>query len=142
MKPRVAHVATILALVVALLAPAAIAAKGSGGKGKPGVDGGSSLTLVLLDSTDVPHYGQQVTFDVSTSATSRPYVQLSCYQGETLVAAGSAGFYDDYPWPWERNFTLSSNSWTGGAADCVTDLTYWNGRRWITLTSLSFHVYA
>jgi hypothetical protein len=140
---RVAQVATILALVVALLAPAAIAAKGGGGKGHPGWDDDSSLALVVLESIDgLPHYGQQVTFNVSTTATSRPYVQLSCFQGGTLVAAGSAGFYDDYPWPWERNFTLSSNSWTGGAADCVAELTYWNGRRWNTLTSLSFDVYA
>jgi hypothetical protein len=104
---RVAQVATILALVVALLAPAAIAAKGGGGKGHPGWDDDSSLALVVLESIDgLPHYGQQVTFNVSTTATSRPYVQLSCFQGGTLVAAGSAGFYDDYPWPWERNFTF------------------------------------
>lgn len=141
MKHRVAHVASILFLVAAIaIAPAALAGKG----GKPGGGGsGSSLTLVLLNSTDgLSHYGQQVTFNVSTTATAYPQVEVDCYQGGVQVYSASAGFYPSNPWPWTRNFILSSSWWTGGAADCTAKLYYWNGRRDITLTTLDFHVYA
>jgi len=44
-----------------------------------GSTGTSSLSLVLLRSTDgSPHYGQVVTFNVSTTATSYPSVDLEC----------------------------------------------------------------
>jgi hypothetical protein len=142
MNNRVANVAMILALVLALLAPVAFASKG-GGKGNPGGGGsGSSFTLVLLDSSDgLPHYGQQVTFDVSTTATTKPFVRVYCYQNGVRVYWASAGFYPGYPWPWAQNFTLSSSYWTGGPADCTADLYYTpNGRRFITLETLGFHV--
>jgi hypothetical protein len=141
---RVAQVAMILALVLALLAPVAVAAKGGGGKGKPGWGGGSgsSLGLVLLNSTDgLPHYGQQVTFEVSTTVTDRPFVQLSCYQNGVLVYSFQAGFYEGYPW--SKVYTLSSNAWTGGAAECSAELVYTtDGKRLKTLVTLNFHVYA
>lgn len=134
---RFALPAVLVALALAVV-PAAVA-----GKGKPGGGSSSSLSVVVLNSPDgLPHHGGQVTFDVSTTATTRPYVQLDCSQGGALVYSASAGFYDAYPWPWDRNFTLSSSYWTGGAADCTAQLTYWNGRRWSTLTSIGFHVYA
>jgi len=60
----------------------------------------SSLNLVLLNSTDgSAHWGQSVTFTVSTTASSEPYVSLDCYQNGVLVAAGMAVFYASYPWP-------------------------------------------
>lgn len=103
----------------------------------------SALSLVLLNSTDgVAHYGQQVTFEVSTTATDRPYVKLNCYQGSTWVYWASAGFFDGYPWPWTRNFTLSSDYWTGGPADCTAEMysVSSDGRHTRTLATLSFSV--
>src|SRR5438105_3149580 len=42
----------------------------SGGHGGGGTGGSSTLSLVLLNSTDgLPHFGQQVTFTVSTTVT-------------------------------------------------------------------------
>jgi hypothetical protein len=128
------RIAPLVVLVLALvLAPLALA-RGGGDS--------SSLSLVLLNSSDgVPHYGQSVTFNVSTTATDRPQVGVTCLQGGDLVYSASAGFWPGYPWPWEQTFVLRSNMWTGGAADCSAKLYYWNGRRNVTLKTLSFHVY-
>jgi hypothetical protein len=133
--------ACALALAVA---PAALSDKGgNGGGGKPGGGGSSSVSLVLLDSTDgLPHYGQQVTFAVSTTATDRPYVSLNCYQNGVWVYSDSAGFFPDYPW--SQIFVLSTlSTWTSGAGDCTATLYLTkDGSRSTTLATLSFHVYA
>lgn len=122
MSNRVAHVASALFLVAAIaLAPAAFASKG----GKPGGGGetSSSLTLVLLNSSDgLPHYGQQVTFNVSTTATDRPLVQLAYFQGElrsTPIRRASIRTIGGH-----RSSPLSSNAWTGEAAECTANLVY------------------
>jgi hypothetical protein len=136
---RFALIAAVGALCLAL-APAALAAKGAAG-GKPGTGGTGSVSLVLMNSTDgLPHYGQQVTFSVSTTATDRPYVNLDCTQGGTVVYSNQVGYYPSYPWV--QYFTLSSSYWTGGNASCKATLEYWNGRSWSSLTSISFQVYA
>ena len=144
----------LIGVVVALLvaAPAAFAAKGGGGGGgKPGGGGGgttsdpsSSMTLVLLNSSDgVPHWGQNVRFDVKTTATAEPHVDVTCTQAGTLVYSGTTGYYDSYPWPWTQTFTLSSQAWSGGDADCKAVLYKLanNGAK-TTLSTLQFHVYA
>jgi hypothetical protein len=136
-----ALLAALAALVLAA-APAAMAAKGSGGgaggKHGGGSTGTGSISLVLLDSTDgLAHYGQHVTFNVSTTATNQPWVHLQCYQNGTLVAEGWDGYFDGSLSG--RNFTLASPSWTGGAADCTATLTT---PQWAPLASTSFHVYA
>jgi hypothetical protein len=102
------------------------------------------MTLVLLNSTDgLPHHGQQVRFDVSTTATTEPHVSLKCYQAGTLVYTAQTGYYASYPWPWTQTFTLSSGAWTGGAADCVATLySLSNSGGSTTLKTLSFPVYA
>src|SRR6266446_5753874 len=47
----------------------------------------SSLNLVLLNSTDgSAHWGQTVTFSISTTATTEPNVSLHCYQNGALVS--------------------------------------------------------
>ncbi len=102
----------------------------------------SSLSLVLLNSADgLPHWGQQVTFNVSTTATTQPNVSLNCYHNGVLVYGAVAGFYPSYPWPWTQTFTLSSPSWTSGGADCTAALYYFNGTKTVTLATLSFGVY-
>ncbi len=139
---RIALVIAVLPAIVVV--PTALAGKGGkpgGGGGGGSTTGGGSLSLVLLDSTDgLAHYGQRVTFNVTTSAT-QPYVSVNCYQGGVRVASGSAGFFASYPW--SKEFTLSSSLWVGGAADCTAALyTTKDGTRITTLASMTFHVYA
>jgi hypothetical protein len=103
----------------------------------------SGLTLVLVNSTDgLPHWGQQVTFSVSTTATSYPYVSLNCYQNNSLVYSASAGFFPSYPWPGSQIMPLSSPTWTSGAASCTAALWYQSGKRDLTISTLTFKVYA
>jgi hypothetical protein len=124
--------------------PSTVAAKAENSVGKPsGTSGSSSLSLVLLNSTDgLPHWGQNVTFTISTSATTEPYVSLDCYQNGALVYGAMAGFFPSYPWPGSQIFPLASPSWSGGAASCTAKLYYFNGRKNITLTSLNIPVHA
>src|SRR5438046_1181345 len=137
-------VMALLLVVSTLSAGTAFAAKGSGGgKGGGGTTGTGSLTLVLLNSTDgLPHYGQQVTFTVSTTATTEPHVSLNCNQSGVLVYTTQPGYYAGYPWPWTQTMTLASGAWTGGAADCTATLYYFSGTSTVTLGTLNFHVYA
>ncbi len=134
--------ATILATVAA---GAAMAAKGGGGNGHNQTSSsGGSINLVLLNSTDgLPHVGQNVTFDVSTTATDYPWVTVYCYQGGALVYKGSNGIF---PTSLDQIFTLASNSWISGDADCTAWLQNWDGyakHHWIqNLGSMDFHVYA
>ena len=147
MTRRIARTAQVSALVLALvLVPAAFAAKGHGGGGTSGGTGtgGGTISLVLLNSTDgLPHVGQKVTFNVSTSATTKPWVTLSCYQGGTLVYKASNGIF---PTSLNQVFALQSNSWWSGDADCTAWLQNWDNyshRGTIqNITSMSFHVYA
>ena len=138
--PRSALTATVAALCVAL-APAALAAKGvsahKGGGG--GTSGGTgTISVVLVNSTDgLPHWGQEVTFNVSTTATTEPWVELKCYQNGALVGQGRKGFWEESLS--SRRFTLRSAAWTGGAADCTAYLQTPQGAQ---LASTSFHVYA
>jgi hypothetical protein len=133
--------ATVLLGLVLLLAPAAFA--GKGGSGKPGggsTGGSSSLSLVVLNGATEPHHGGLVTFNVSTTATSRPYVQLRCTQNGAQVYTFQAGFFPEYLWT--KEYTLSSQSWTGGGANCTASLVSSDGRRTTTLATLSFVAYA
>ena len=121
---------------------------GGGGGGKPGGKGSTTtngtIELVLVNSADsVANWGEQVRFNVSTTATTEPRVDLKCYQGGALVYGGTTGYYDSYPWPWTQTFTLYSQSWTGGDADCTAASTSSpTPARKTTLNSLSFHAYA
>lgn len=145
---RVLATAAMLALLVASLSGSvAFAAKGGGGTGKPGgggTTGSGSLTLVLLNSTDgKAHYGQQVDFVVSTTATDKPYVRLNCYENSVWVMTDSTGYYPSYPWP-GHVFTLRWDAYhtPGAEADCTATLYYYTSRGTTTLATLNFHVYA
>jgi hypothetical protein len=131
---RLALIAAVAALCMAS-APAALAAKG-GRPPKPSGGSNGSISLVLLNSSDgLAHWGQKVTFNVSTTATSEPWVGLKCTQGGAQVSEGWEGFFagslDD------QIFGLYSPSWSGGAADCTATLTT---SQWAPLASTSFHV--
>jgi len=139
---RPAFLAAVTALCLAH-APAALAAKGGAG-GKPGPDPSATISLVVLNSTDgLPHSGQTVTFNVSTAATDQPWVTVGCYQNGGLVYKTSNGIFST---SLNQIFTLASNSWSAGAADCTAWLQNWDNYRKHgaiqNLASMSFHVYA
>src|SRR5438093_11448198 len=137
--PRIALITTVVLILTLALAPTALAAR-SGGQGRTPVT--TSFSLVLANSTDgLPHYGQTVRFNVSTSATTQPLVKLYCYQNGVWVYWASTGYYDGYPWPWTQNFILASTYWTRGAADCTATLYYHSNRKFLTLSTLNFRVY-
>jgi len=140
---RVRVLALLITLTVAcvgLLAPMASAGKPTTNGGGGG-SSGSTLELVLLDSADsVPNWGEHVTFNVSTTATSKPMVALDCYQGGTRVYGMTAGFYADYPFT--TTYTLRSSNWTGGAADCQARLYYTAHNKTVILKTLAFTVAA
>jgi hypothetical protein len=110
---------------------------------RPDKSSSSSISLVLLNTASAtavsgPRYGDLVSFNVSTDATSYPYVNLKCYQGGNLVAEGWAGFFDGALG--DRIFGLYSPQWTGGAADCIAWLDMYSHGKWKELVSTSFHV--
>ena len=116
----------------------AFAAAHNGGGGHKSVPTGN-LSLVLLNSTDgLAHWGNQVTFTASTTATTEPHVSLRCSQNGILVYATQTGFYAGYLWPWTQVMTLTSVAWTGGSADCVATLYYFSGANVVSLGTLGF----
>jgi hypothetical protein len=140
-KLQLASLLAVGACVVASASPAFAGGKAAGGTGKPTHSGGGSSSLYLKDlTTGVDHatsarYGDSITFDVSTTQTAYPTVNVKCYQSGTLVFGASAGFYPSYMWPWAQVMTLSSTAWTGGSASCTAVL---SGST--TLVTLNFSV--
>jgi hypothetical protein len=141
-KPTPAGAAlAMVALVVSLaLVPAAFAGKGGGPKSTSGSSTITGPVMVVDNNGDgLPNWGDTVTFNVSTTATTTPFVDLNCYQNGALVASGTKGFWDgsiDPNW----NFGLSSPTWQSGAADCVASLEMQTKKGWSQLASVSFHV--
>jgi hypothetical protein len=94
------------------------------------------VSFATLSATSGPRFGDTITFNISTTQTGNPFVNLNCYQNGGLVAQGWAAF-----WPTKENFILSSPAWTSGAADCTANLvTYVNSVKYKVLASTSFHV--
>jgi hypothetical protein len=138
----------VVALVLVLaLAPIAFAAKGGGGGHKPGGGGSGGTGTISLASplvydangNGLPNWGDTVSFNVSTTATTQPYVDLQCFQNGVLVAEGWRGYFDGSLDT--RDFGLSAPQWTSGAADCTAYLDMTNSKGGMTrLGSTSFHV--
>jgi hypothetical protein len=132
-------------IVAALLLVAASAALAAGGGGKPSSSSSISLMLMAAPTTSgtvSPSYGDAVTFAVSTSATSQPFVHVKCSQNGSLV-------YEAWQ-AWAKgpqSFTLGgTDAWQAGAADCTAYLENWdsyskNGKITV-LASTGFHVNA
>ena len=143
--PRFVLIASVAVLSLAA-APSALAAKGTSGGTHTGGGGGtsatSSISLVVLNSPDgLPHWGGEVTFNISTTATDQPFVNLLCYQNGVLVAEGWKGYFAEAresSWV----FVLASGAWKSGAADCTAWLDMGTRHGWKQLASTSFHVYA
>ena len=146
---RIAHAAQIAALVFVFAAvPAAFAAKGGGGNGGKPSTGSSSLSIqkpLVYDTNGdgVPNWGDTITFNISQTATTEPYVDLTCSQNGVVVYGATAGFFASYPWPWTQNMKLGSQMWAGGNASCaaVLYMFYGGGKKQI-LAKLSFTAYA
>jgi hypothetical protein len=137
-RTLVARFALIAAALLGLvLASASLAAQG----GRPGGHGDSSISLVILNGATEVHLGGQVTFSVTTTETTAPWVNVNCYQNGALVYSQWHGFYPEYLW--DPVFNVGPTpSWQGGEADCVAQLIKLrsNGRE-STLATTSFHVY-
>jgi len=132
----------ITLLMFGLIAGTALAGKGdNGGGGKPGGKSGTTVAVVVLDGADaVPNHTERVTFDVTTTATDRPFIQLMCWQGSTGVYNNSTGDFDTYMFdPW---LTLDSSYWVPGAeASCTARVYHYNKRgQQVDLTSIDFAV--
>jgi len=133
-----ASVFALFFMTILVLVSASVFADAKGHRPNASVTG-SGFNLVVLNSTDgLAHWGGQVTFTVSTTATTEPHVSLRCSQNGILVYATQTGFYADYLWPWTQVMTLSSVAWTGGSADCVATLYYFSGADVVSLGTLGF----
>lgn len=123
------------ALVIALaLVPAALAGKPSRGSG----GSGGTIALVMVSDANgdgLPNVWDKVTFAVSTTATTQPWVTVDCYQGGTLVYQASNGIFST---SLNQIFTLASNSWSSGAASCTAYLQNWDSySKHHTITNLA-----
>ena len=126
----------LVAVSALLFAGAAFGAKPSGSSisGPFLVTAAPTGSPVTAASTTTPHFGDTVTFDISTQA-GNPFVNLTCY-GNGVGYNGWAAF-----WPTAGSFVLSSGGWTSGAADCTANLVmYVNSNKVKVLASTSFHV--
>jgi hypothetical protein len=127
-------IAAILAALLFALSPVfkpagLLAGAGTAAAAKPGAaQSGSSLRLIPLDSTDgFAHHTQRVAFDVTTSATDRPFVGVRCWQGSNWVLDAYTGYFATYMF--DRWVTLDSPYWTPGAdATCTARLFYYDKR--------------
>jgi hypothetical protein len=136
---RIAFVAAFLVLALALV-PAALA-----GKGKPGGGGSGGGTLSLSLVSDMSgngsaNWGDTITYNVSTSATSAPSVKTTCYQNGVAVLWAQASFYAGNPFSYMDYISLQSGMWTAGGADCTAVMYYTSGKRTVTLSTLGFRV--
>jgi hypothetical protein len=120
-KRRTVAATFAMASLLLLCVPAAQAAKGGG---KP-TSGGASLSVVMVadaNANGLPNYGDTIRFNVSVPESAMPSVSVQCSKNGTVVYGSVTGYYSSYPWPWTQNMTLSSASWTAGAADCIATL--------------------
>jgi hypothetical protein len=133
--------ALIASLVVGLMAGTALAGKPGGGGGKPprNTAGSGTITLAPLvvdaNGNGTSNWADVVTFNISTTATTQPWVNLVCKQNGVVVAQGWNGYFEGSISG--RDFGLYSSFWTSGAADCIAYLTT---PTWSRLASTSFHV--
>jgi hypothetical protein len=131
----VALTGVVIALALALV-PAAFAGKGKPGGGGGG--GGGTISLVMVTDANgngTPNYGDTVTFAVSTTATTQPFVTVNCFQNGTLVYQASNGIFAI---SLNQNFVLQTPAWQGGAADCTAYLQNWDSySRHHTVTNLA-----
>jgi hypothetical protein len=112
-------------IVAALLLVTASVAMAAGGGGKPS----SSPSWISLSSTGgaatTNVTGSGVTLFEGTTAVTRPFVHLKCYQGGSLVLQAWEAVFSTPTG--SASFTFSSPAWqSGAAADCTAYLENWD----------------
>jgi|GEM_PF-4657509 len=141
----VGTIGVLIGVIGTVLTYASFAAPGGKGGGSAG--GAGTISLSLPPVTDQngdgqPNFNDIVRFNVATTATTQPWVNLKCYVNSVLVAQSYEGYYpgtlDD------GNFGLDSPQWTSGPADCVAYLDAYTTKggkaSYVPITSVSFHV--
>jgi hypothetical protein len=130
----------LLASVVVLAGSFVVSVQGQGkGKGRGGAnaDAGASTVSVVMyldnNGNGVPNWNDKITFDVSTTETTQPHVQLVCFQNGDVVYGAD--------WPVTPVLTLSSRAWQGGAAECTATAYYFSGSKNVTIASNNFTAY-
>ena len=144
--PAVTVLAGVVLVLSLALVPTAFAGKGGGGKpgGGGGTTGSGSISgpvlVTDLNGNGLANFGDTVTFNESTTATSQPYVNVLCYQNGVQVMNSWNGFFDQALNP-TRNFGLYSPSWQSGAASCTAWLDMYTSHGGTAkLASVSFQV--
>lgn len=149
--PAGALLAAVAIVVTLVLVPAALAGKPTAG-GSGGGGGGHKATsytgsfvgtnpVMVSDANgnNAPDYGDGITFTVTSNSTYYS-VELDCSQNGAVVFRQVVGF--GLGWTWSQTYTLRSNMWTGGGANCTAVLFASNadGSNRQNLASLSFAV--
>ncbi|HSW85579.1 MAG TPA: hypothetical protein VLF79_03160 [Candidatus Saccharimonadales bacterium] len=114
----------------------------------PGGGGGKHTTSstitgpVLVEDINgdgLVNHGDSITFNISTTATDQPFVNLQCFQNGTRVLNGWAGFFDA-ALNKGRSFGLNSGAWQSGAANCTAFLDMDTKQGFKQLASTNFNV--
>ena len=139
MVKRIAFAASLLGVLV--VAGATVASAGAGSNkasswiSAPRVVSSSGSSLAA--ATSGPRYGDVVTFDVSTTQTSNPFVNVRCSQDGNLVFDAWSSYAGGLG---DETFGLASAAWRDGSANCTANLDKWANGKWRVLASTSFHV--
>lgn len=96
----------------------------------------ATISYVIVEGSDTPRYGDTLAFTVDTDCPN-PHIRCVAYQDGELVYS-----YHPLNYPPEVDARLASRSWTGGAADAVAEVYYFDGRKTPVIAELDFHVEA
>ena len=130
--------AIVFGLVGGLVGWAAFAAPHKPGGGTSTITG--PIMVNDANGDGLPNWNDTVSFNVSTTATSQPYVNLVCSGNGVGYNSWKGVFPGSLDTNW--NFTLSSGGWTSGPADCTATLGMYTKHGFTKLTSTTFHVNA
>ena len=134
-----AEAGLITALIFGLIAGSAFAAKG-GNAGTSTTSFSGPVMVVDANANGAPNYMDEITFNVSTTATSQPEVGLRCYQGSNFVEDAYVSYFDSWLSP--TYFQLGSSYWNPALdASCTARLFYYDKRaREHVLATMTFPV--
>jgi hypothetical protein len=121
MLRNIARQGSIVAVLLLVTASAALAAAGGG---KPSSSSWISLSSTGGAATTAPVAGSKVTLFEGTTAVTRPFVHLKCYQYGSLVLEGWNAVFTTPTG--SATFTFSTPAWQSGAADCTAYLENWD----------------
>jgi len=133
----IAEASLIAMLVVGLMVGTAFAGRGGG---RNTVGGTIVLAPLAYDANGdgLPNYGDRATFALSGTA-DKPWVELDCYKGGTLVYLDRRGFFDGSLTGEVFNLG-TTGAWQSGAADCTAWIVKYTTKGWSKGGSTSFHV--